>query len=80
MFDSEEEASFEADLTDPVSREYSNVESAKGVEVDSQASLEDPQSHYGNEDEDQLDFMFLACADWEKIVEDENAQEDSTTP
>lgn len=71
--DSDEEASFEADLTDPVSREYSNVESAKSVIEDSQASLDNSQSHYANEDEDQLDFMFLACADWEKIVEDENA-------
>ena len=24
--------------------------------------------------------MFLACADWEKIVEDEKAQEDTNSP
>ena len=77
IFDSDEEASFEADLTDPVSQECSNVESSPSAIDDSQASLSNEPSHYGGEDEDQLDFMFLACADWEKIVEDEKALEDS---
>jgi hypothetical protein len=73
--DQSEEASFEADLTDPVSRGYSSVESAKSGMEDSRSSLENSQSHYDNEDDDQLDFMFLACADWKKIVEDENDQQ-----
>lgn len=77
IFDSDEEASVEADLTDPISEDYSNVESVRSANDESQASLPIEPSYYGGEDEDQLDFMFLACADWEKIVEDEKAQEDN---
>ena len=52
IFDSDEEASFEADLTDPVSQECSNVESARSAIDDSQASLSNEPSHYGGDDED----------------------------
>lgn len=31
IFDSDEEASVEADLTDPISQDYSNVESARSA-------------------------------------------------
>lgn len=52
----------EADLTDPVSNQpVSEGQLGDGYTVDS----------YMPEDEDDIDFMFLACADWEKAAEEE---------
>jgi hypothetical protein len=51
----------EADLTDPVS----NLHASEGQLNDGSATS------YMPEDEDDIDFMFMACADWEQAAEDE---------
>lgn len=51
----------EADLTDPVSNQLA-----------SEGQLNDGSAaSYMPEDEDDIDFMFMACADWEQAAEDE---------
>lgn len=63
----------EADLTDPVSNQPV-----------SECQLNDGTvTSYMPEDEDDIDFMFMACADWEQAAEDERnadaeAEDDNT--
>ena len=54
---------YEADLTDPIS--------ANDCQNESQNSYSGPVDQ-----EDQGDFLFMACADWENVKEDSD-QEDS---
>lgn len=59
---------YEADLTDPMSAEDCQGESHQTNTFDdmAQADLED-----------QGDFLFMACADWENMKEDSDLDEDS---
>lgn len=62
----EEQSCHEADLTDPVSQQHFH----NGSEERTQQQEGYTFNTHSGEDED-IDFMFMACADWEQAAEDE---------